>query len=119
MCSGRGESRMRDGQTRKLDGVDTQQLTDFLERRRVKLVLISGPAAGQVSTRETQVPIQPERDVVEYHLSPFYVTRVLQRRCGMPHGPEFRAGVVCATFSGTAGVRPATVSFAAPAAENR
>lgn len=38
---------MRDGQTRKLDGVDTRELTDFLERRRVKLVLVSGPAAGQ------------------------------------------------------------------------
>ena len=38
---------MRDGQTKRLDSVETQELNDFLEQRRVKLVLVSGPSAGQ------------------------------------------------------------------------
>jgi pSer/pThr/pTyr-binding forkhead associated (FHA) protein len=38
---------MRDGHTKRLDSVDTQEINKFLEHRRVKLVLVSGPAAGQ------------------------------------------------------------------------
>ena len=38
---------MRDGQTKRLDPVETQETKDFLENRQVKLVLVSGPAAGQ------------------------------------------------------------------------